>query len=165
MSKAPKPTITRRERSRLIAEAGAAAYEGAGTAPDERAAKALLSVGTAVDIAGLTVRPLTLEIFLVMEEVWRTKAHEAATGSLKQAMTLYAYCRPDQAKALLHDEKALTTAVRDFASSLLITDLQQLTKLVGGHLADFYGVPAQAETAKKKETAKATAPSKTGRKA
>lgn len=149
--KGGKPVITEREASRMVAEAGAAAYAQSGSAEgDPKVVEALTTSHLVFDIAGLKVRPMSLENFILLEKVWKSKAHIEATGSLKQAMTLFAYADPEgAAKSLRTSEGHFERATSEWAARVPINALRELAALVTGHLNDYYGISA-GEPSKKK---------------
>lgn len=157
-----KPTITRREASRLVAEAGAGAYQqGGATGGDPKSIKALLDAER-VDLVGtIKARPLMLETFLVLEDMWRSKAHQDAPGLLRQAMTLYTYVNPAEARSQLAKvPQKFAEAVCAWSGSISATDFKELGELVLQHLTAFYDGAEPAQSSKKKLPRKR---SKTGR--
>lgn len=157
-----KIVITKREASRLEAEAGARAYEEhRSSSGDPTAIKALMEVGSSIDVAGLKVRPVTVAIFLALEELWKSPLYTEAVGSMKEVLTLYTYCEPVRAGALLaRTPDQLADRCRAWAGSLQVEDARLISTLAAGHIADFYGRPPHE--AKKKPSLKR---SKTGARA
>src|SRR5579871_3937975 len=104
-----KPTLSRRDASRRVAEAGAAALEAArADGADPRHVAALFEPGQVVDIASLKIRPLTLDVFLCLEDYWRSQwAPESRDGIVTGVglsdllRTLYCYIEPLKARESL----------------------------------------------------------------
>lgn len=153
-SKSPKkPTITRREASRLVAEAGAAAYERAGSsAGDPKALAALMNVDRVDIVAGLKVRPLLLHTFLVLERLWSTDWHQTAPETLKQAMTVFAYVHPAEADSLIaKGDKTFVEHTRAWSSTITGAEFNDVAKLALQHVADFYGASSNPDDKPKKK--------------
>lgn len=162
-SNTKKPTISKRDASRLVAEAAAKVYSQSGSnAGDPKALGALLDADRVDLVANMKVRPLLLSTFLTLEEMWRMPAYTNAVGSLREAMTLYAYCEPERARASFgRSPEKFVEECRAWAAQTTVEQTRELSELASRHIADFYGTSAGRQDQPKKKPKPAR--SKSGR--
>jgi hypothetical protein len=150
MTKTDKPRITKREASRRVAEAGAAALAKASRSHgDPKHLAALMESEVPVDLAGYKIGPVPLSSFLAIDQLWNTPGRNAGNAISMRFQLIFAFIEPAKAFALLQEGyQPFSTAVNAFITQMSsITDEQFLAmeKLVTDRINTFYGLQTDDE--------------------